>query len=68
MTVREPSWPLVAAYALVLVTMLKDPAWAQTDLSRALKDHVADHWIYDDLDKGVAQAKETGKPILVVFR
>ena len=68
MSEREPSWPLVAASALLLATLLKGPAWAQTDLSRALKDHVADHWIYDELDKGVAQAKETDKPILVVFR
>ncbi len=26
------------------------------------------HWIYNDLEAGVAQAKRTGKPLLVVFR
>ena len=25
-------------------------------------------WIYNDLDKGFAEAKATGKPLLVVFR
>ena len=25
-------------------------------------------WIYNDLPKGIAEAKETGKPLLIVFR
>lgn len=25
-------------------------------------------WIYDNLEKGIAEAKKTGKPLLVVFR
>ena len=25
-------------------------------------------WIYNDLDKGFAEAKKTGRPMLVVFR
>jgi hypothetical protein len=25
-------------------------------------------WIYNDIDKGVAEAKSSGKPMLVVFR
>jgi hypothetical protein len=34
-----------------------------------LKDNAADaSWIYDDIDRGFAQAKKTGKPLLVVFR
>ena len=28
----------------------------------------SDLWIYNDLDKGFAQARETGKPLLVVYR
>lgn len=27
-----------------------------------------DYWIYNDLPRGVAEAKKTGKPLLVVFR
>lgn len=26
------------------------------------------HWIYNDLQQGIAEAERTGKPLLVVFR
>ena len=26
------------------------------------------YWIYNDLDKGIAQAEKTGQPMLIVFR
>jgi hypothetical protein len=54
--------------ALLVTTMLHGSADAQTDLKQALKDSGADHWIYDDLDQGFARAKETGQPMMVVFR
>ncbi len=39
------------------------------DLRKALKDlDAAASWVYDDLDAGFAQARETGRPLLVVFR
>src|SRR5438477_4247795 len=28
----------------------------------------AGRWIYNDLPKGIAEAKQTGKPLLVIFR
>src|SRR3954464_291296 len=28
----------------------------------------AGRWIYNDLPKGIAEAKKTGKPLLVIFR
>ncbi len=38
-------------------------------LQKALKDvDVQGEWIYNDLPKGYAEAKKTGKPMLVVFR
>ena len=44
-------------------------AQAQTDLQKKLKDTgVAAHWIYDDIAKGFAEARATGKPLLVTFR
>jgi len=58
---------LLSGFVLV-VTLLSSSAWAQTDLQHALKDNVAEHWIYDDVEKAFEQAKETGKPILAVFR
>ncbi len=33
-----------------------------------LKDNAADFWIYDDVAKGFAEAKSSGKPLLVSFR
>jgi hypothetical protein len=42
---------------------------AQTDLQKQLKDTaIGSHWIYDDFAKATAVAKETGKPILALFR
>jgi hypothetical protein len=42
---------------------------AAQSLRESLKDiPVADHWIYDDLPAAIAQAKESGKPLLVVLR
>jgi hypothetical protein len=41
----------------------------QSELGKSIKDiPVAAHWIYDDLAKAKAEAKETGKPLLVVLR
>jgi hypothetical protein len=41
----------------------------KSPLGESLKDiDVADHWIYDDWPRAVAQAKQTGKPLLVVLR
>jgi hypothetical protein len=63
----QPRWRflLVLGTLLALSPMLR----AQSELQKQLKDiHVGAHWIYDDLAKGFAQAKATGKPLLVLFR
>jgi hypothetical protein len=41
---------------------------AQSDLRDALKDSVGAHWIYDDFPQAQARAKQSGQPLLVVFR
>lgn len=41
---------------------------AQSDLSGTLKDSVGAHWIYDDFAQAKARAKQTGQPLLVLFR
>ena len=41
---------------------------AQSDLRDALKDSVGAHWIYDDFPQAMARAKQTGQPLLVLFR
>jgi len=38
-------------------------------LRKTLKDvDLVGRWIYDDIGAGYAEAKKTGKPMLVVFR
>lgn len=38
-------------------------------LRTSLKDtEVKGSWIYDDLDAGYAEAKKSGKPMMIVFR
>jgi hypothetical protein len=42
---------------------------AKEQLRVALKDNeVKGDWIYDDLAAGMAAAKKTGKPMMIVFR
>lgn len=59
-------------HALLTLTLLGLAAGQAKDkeaLRVALKDtDLAAGWIYDDLAAGFAQAKSTGKPLLVAFR
>jgi serine protease Do len=62
----------VARHSLFITGLLlaaASAASAKSPLGEALKDiDVADHWIYDDLPKAVAEAKSTGKPLMIVLR
>ncbi len=56
-------------FPLCLALICLAPLHAQSPLGESLKDiPVADHWIYDDFPKAVAQAKAENKPLLVVIR
>lgn len=54
----------------VSTALLAIPAAAQDllELKKALSDTVSDGWIYEDIEAGYAEAKKTGKPLLVSFR
>ena len=55
----------VAAACLALLAAPQD----KEKLRTGLKDNdVKGAWIYDDLAAGYAEAKKSGKPMLVVFR
>ena len=57
----------IAALAVLMFAAPQDPKKEQ--LRTALKDDaVKGDWNYDDLNAGYAQAKKSGKPMLVVFR
>jgi hypothetical protein len=54
---------------VLVASLMVGAAFAPLDLQTGLKDtQVAPHWVYDDLPKGFARAKTTGKPLMVVFR
>ena len=44
----------------------QDPA--REGLRKALDDQLEGAWVYDDIAAGFAEARATGKPMLVVFR
>jgi len=61
--------PLRSLLVLATLLALTSASRAQSELQQQLKDtDLAPHWIYDDLPKALAEAKSTGKPILVVLR
>lgn len=52
-----------------VVVLLAAPTGDKDKLREALDDKMlVGPWIYDDLDAGYAEAKRTGKPLLVVLR
>jgi hypothetical protein len=62
-------YTLPAALALALAAAAlggQDPRKEQ--LKTQLKDEIVGAWIYDDIPAGFAEAKKSGKPMLVVFR
>ena len=61
------------AILIGLVTLCLTPhlfsQQSPTDLQTNLEDlEVGGDWMYGDLDKGIALAKESGKPLFVLFR
>ena len=55
--------------ALAALTLLSLQEAKDRRLQENLKDTgLVGSWVYDDLDAGVAEAKKSGKPLLVVFR
>ena len=58
----------VLALSLVLTDSLRAQD-RETKVRNDRKDvEEAGRWIYNDLPKGIAEAKKTGKPLLVIFR
>lgn len=58
-----------ALVALVCAAFAAAPAGDTEQIRQALRDvQPGPGWIYNDLAAGFAEAKRTGKPLLVVFR
>jgi hypothetical protein len=62
-------FPAILTMALLACTAATLLAGDDDALRDALEDHLlVGDWIYDDVDAGYAEAKKTGKPLLVSFR
>ncbi len=64
---------LALSFALALALALAAPAAAQTPREKKVRDdkakvEAAGYWIYNDLPRAFAEAKQTGKPVVAVFR
>ena len=63
----------LAAGLSFLTILLASAASAQDEEKRRLKERLNDidpvgSWYYDDIDAAYAEARDTGKPLMVVFR
>ncbi|MBV8880417.1 MAG: PDZ domain-containing protein [Planctomycetaceae bacterium] len=56
--------PLLAA----LLALQAPPSGDKEKLRAAMGDQLAGPWFYDDFEAGLAEAKRSGKPLLVVLR
>lgn len=60
---------ILSVWAGGLLSLAAVDVDAKTPLGESLKDiDVAEHWIYDDLPRAVAEAKSSGKPLMIVLR
>jgi hypothetical protein len=67
--------PRLCWLLLLFVTWFVAPQASaqQQDRAKLVREDLAAfdqdaYWIYNDLESGIAKAKETGRPLLVVFR
>lgn len=72
---RVKSIPLFGCCGLLVAMLLLGTAGlgAAEDRETVTREdrkiaEAAGPWVYNDLDKGIALARESGKPLLVVFR
>ena len=61
-------WRLFTTMFLLFVAIESAYAQRRGDLGEDRKLAESHNWIYDDFDAAVSQAKQSGKPILVVIR
>jgi hypothetical protein len=70
---NQQRWCAIILVAFFLFGLTASDLFAQQaaprDLQTALDDlEVGSDWIYGNLDEGITRAKQTGKPLFVLFR
>jgi hypothetical protein len=57
-----------AVAASLFSLLLSFPAQDPGQRLKSDREELAGSWIYDDLNGGFAEAKRSGKPLMIVFR
>ena len=62
--------PILAASVILFSACCLSAGQDRAETVRKDKKELADDdfWIYNDLEKGIAEAERSGKPLLIVFR
>ncbi|OHB76624.1 MAG: hypothetical protein A2Z34_04010 [Planctomycetes bacterium RBG_16_59_8] len=59
----------LASLLFALTTSARAPQETDEQLKKNLRDKgLVGTWIYDDIEEGYAEAKKSGKPLMIVFR
>ena len=65
-------WSALTGALLVTVGLAVAPAYLQDRDTKVRNDRAQVRatglWVYNDLSQGIAQARKTGRPLLVIFR
>ena len=62
-------WSLIVGILVLEGAVLGAPPSYRPPLAKLAADADIDaRWIYDDVPKGLASARDSGKPLLLVFR
>lgn len=65
-------WSALTGVLLVTVGLAVGPAYLQDRDTKVRNDRAAVRatglWVYNDLSQGIALARKTGRPLLVIFR
>jgi hypothetical protein len=64
--IRGWSYAFAAVFAFAALAAFAGSSPEQ--LQKELNDEFVGDWHYDDIPSGLADAKKTGRPVLVVFR
>ncbi len=60
--------PFLCVLIFLAGPLLAKQATREAQVRGDIKEFGAGTWIYNDLTKGISEAKKSGRPLLIVFR